>query len=98
MSVKNLLENYKSKFKSMLDRIAIDVKAIYTPLSWLGFTLIPELLINGKVSTMSSVAGSAVLTFSFLTAAQVFGMKGVLAHAFVYGIGSVVGGFVVLLK
>lgn len=61
---------------------------VYTPCAYIGYTWLPELLINKKVINFSSIIGAGVWALGFLVSAQLFGTKGVFAHSLIYGAGS----------
>jgi len=61
---------------------------LYIPMSYLGFTWLPEMVVNKKITHLSSVIGSGVWAFGFLMSAQLFGLQGITVHSIVYGAGA----------
>lgn len=71
---------------------------VYTPVSVLGFTWLPEIVLKGKITNMTSVVGSGVWVFGFLVSGQLFGLKGITLHSMIYGGGMTVTGLFALMK
>lgn len=94
-ALKEFVDQNSAKYKQIFGNQA---KEIYPWVSTLGFTLAPELLFNGKIDNLSSVVGSGVYAFTFLSAGQVFGLSGLIAHSIIYGIGGVSSAFIILAK
>jgi hypothetical protein len=73
-------------------------EGIRIPLSYAGFTWLPEIVINQKITDISSVVGSGIWTFGFLASAQIFGFKGILMHSMIYGAGGALHAFYLLAE
>jgi hypothetical protein len=71
---------------------------IYTPVSILGFTWLPEIVLKGKINNLSSVMGSGVWLFGFLISGQLFGLKGITLHSTLYGGGMAVTSLFTLMN
>lgn len=90
---------YKDHFAKWLENsVGISLTNIEFPLAVTGMHFVPQILINEHLHVLADVAGAGVATFTFLTAAQVWGKEGVFLWATVYGIGAVVSSFVIMLK
>lgn len=71
---------------------------VYTPVSILGFTWLPEIVLKGKITNMTSVVGSGVWLFGFLVSAQLGGLKGLTLHSMIYGGGMTVTSLFTVMK
>lgn len=90
------------KFQSASDSLTKFQKtyqeSVYGPVSFLGFTWLPEIILNGKIKNMSSVVGSGVYVFTLLTSGQLFGLKGLTTHTMIYGGGMAVTSLFTAMK
>jgi len=96
--IKTVLENSKVQVRQLIDGTGFSVDTAYNILAISGMTWLPELVFNGKINTLQSVAGSGVWLFGFLVAGQVFGLRGITLHSMTYAGGSALGSVVVMLK
>lgn len=71
---------------------------VYTPVSTLGFTWLPEIILKGKINNLSSVVGSGVWLFGFLVSGQLFGIKGITLHSMLYGGGMTITSLFTLMQ
>ena len=71
---------------------------VYSPVSALGFTWLPEIVLKGRITNMSSVVGSGVWLFGFLVSWQLFGLKGITTHSMIYGGGMTVTSLFTVMK
>ncbi len=71
---------------------------VYTPVSVLGFTWLPEIILKSKITNMTSVVGSGVWVFGFLVSGQLFGLKGITLHSMIYGGGMTVTSLFSVMK